>query len=337
MNKVTYLFGAGASHNALPIVEEIPHRINDLINFLEQDKLRLDDKTTFNNALLDKTKSKRDYQIEMVESLKWMMERSSKHASIDTFAKKLYIKEKYPEIEKLKIAISIFFIFEQARNKPDMRYDTFFSSLIESLIDFPENIRIISWNYDYQFEISFAEYSDNPNIFENQEMLRVKTRNDRKSRDIGFGIYKLNGTTGLTTDRGWRHHLYASNLNVPIDIAFVDKITQNFAMVTYQNKFASSLSFAWEEERKDNTIVDRAIESIKDSIVLVVIGYSFPFFNRNIDRKIINSMNNLKKVYFQAPDAEVLEERFKSLRDDLTNIILYTKYDIEQFLIPNEL
>ena len=35
MNKITYLFGAGASRHALPIVDEIPDRLKKLIDLLE--------------------------------------------------------------------------------------------------------------------------------------------------------------------------------------------------------------------------------------------------------------------------------------------------------------
>ncbi len=47
MNKITYLYGAGASRNALPICEEIPDRINNLINVLNSTDLLLDDKSPF--------------------------------------------------------------------------------------------------------------------------------------------------------------------------------------------------------------------------------------------------------------------------------------------------
>ncbi len=47
MNKITYLFGAGASKHALPIVNEIPDRILKLIALLETDELKLDKEVTF--------------------------------------------------------------------------------------------------------------------------------------------------------------------------------------------------------------------------------------------------------------------------------------------------
>jgi hypothetical protein len=339
MHKITYLFGAGASINALPTVNTIPDRIKSLIEHLQTEDLKLDDNSTYEDLeLTDKNKkSKRAYQNEMIESLIWMLTESKNHASIDTFAKKLYIKENYLDFEKLKVAMSVFFIFEQALNKPDFRYDSFFASLIDSLSSFPDNVRILSWNYDYQFELSFSEYTDNVNIDYNQRALRVNSKFGFLGINLGFGIYKLNGTTAFYTREGRDGYLYTNNLKLPVDKTFVDKITRNYAAVSYTHNVHSSLSFAWEKEKPDKSIIAKAIENTSDTYSLVIIGYSFPFFNRVIDRQIIGNMTNLKKVYFQAPDADILKERFKAIKDDLTGIELIPKFDLDQFLLPNEL
>jgi len=70
---------------------------------------------------------------------------------------------------------------------------------------------------------------------------------------------------------------------------------------------------------------------------LIVICYSFPFFNRNVDSQIIKTMKELKKVYFQAPDSDLIKERFQAIRDDIPENKLVPRIDIEQFLLPNEL
>lgn len=337
MNKITYLFGAGASRHALPIVNEMPQRIMKLIELLESDNLKLIDQPSYNDLNIRNIKTNREFQLDMIESLKWMMVESEKHASIDTFAKKLFIKRKRDDLKKLKIAMSVFFVFEQALNKVDFRYDAFFASLLSSLRDFPENVRILSWNYDYQFELAFSEYSDQPDIRSNQSWLRVRSKYGENDEHKGFGIYKLNGTTGLFSDGGWQQHLFVPSLKVPVDVSFVNQITRNYVAGTYLSNVYPSLSFAWEPEQPEKSIVTKAIENISDTHTLVIIGYSFPFFNREVDRKIIGSMINLKKVYIQSPDADIIKERFQAFRDNLTGIELISKFDIGQFLLPNEL
>ena len=112
MNKITYLFGAGASKHALPIVNEIPDRLIKLIELIETDEFKLDDSSTFTDLNLSNSKTKNDYQKELIASLKWMLQESKNHASIDTFAKKLSIKRDMQSLKRLKIAMSVFFIIE---------------------------------------------------------------------------------------------------------------------------------------------------------------------------------------------------------------------------------
>jgi hypothetical protein len=95
----------------------------------------------------------------------------------------------------------------------------------------------------------------------------------------------------------------------------------------------SALSFAW--EKQDEDIIDFAVTETKDTEVLVFIGYSMPYFNREIDRKIIRNMQNLKKVYFQSPESESLKDRFKTVRNDIEELISVN--DLKQFYLPGEL
>lgn len=337
MNKIVYLFGAGASRNALPIVNEIPQKLEELINLLKQEELQLSDSEIFEDINVKNLEPKKSYQEHLINDLEWLLSESSKHASVDTFAKKLTIKRDYKNLKRLKIALSIFFVFEQTINSPDKRYDSFFASIHNELYDFPENIRILSWNYDYQFELSYLEYSDSADITSVQTSMNINHKYGNYRKKDQFGIYKLNGTTGLFKDRGWNQYMYTTDLNSKINIDYIHRIVRNYTAALTVSDLYSNFSFAWENETSENNIVEMAIEASKDAFALVVIGYSFPFFNREIDRKIIGAMINLKKVYFQAPDAKVLIERFQAIRDDLINIELIPKFDLEQFVLPNEL
>ncbi len=87
-----------------------------------------------------------------------LKEESYKHSSIDTFAKKLYSKND-SNLKKLKYILSCFFLYEQTLNF-DNRYDSFFASILESHTEIPENLKIISWNYDSKLEIAFSDFSN---------------------------------------------------------------------------------------------------------------------------------------------------------------------------------
>lgn len=337
MNKITYLFGAGASANALPIVTGIPGRINNLIDLLRSPSLQLSSVIFFDG--LTKNKTKQEYQLSLIEDLKWILRESQKHSSIDTFAKKLTIKQMHSDLERLKRTLSIFFIFEQSQNPVDGRYDSFFASIIDSSHSFPDNIRILSWNYDYQFELAYSEYSGKKNISENQTKLNIHQKTVKNLGDNhGFRIYKLNGTTEIYNQIHYRQYNFIDEMSSEITIHLIEEIVRNYAGILNSDDYHSTLSFSWETDAKDGkTFLENVSEDIIDTIILIVVGYSFPFFNREIDRKIIGSMGQLNRVYFQAPDAENLKDRFKAIRNDFNEKDLIPIKDTGQFFLPNEL
>ncbi len=336
MQKIAYLFGAGASYNALPIVKEIRERLLKVIGILKQAQFILPHEK-FASLAVKNAKTQREYQIEMIEALHWLYTESENSASIDTYAKKLLIRKRFNELRKLKIALSIFFTIEQMLNKPDNRYDYFYAALINDVFDLPENLRILSWNYDFQFEIAFSEYSNEELLPSNQRKLNVKSKSFRNRESEGFSINKLNGTASLLKDSGFEESSFYHNFNVPLDKPVISQIVYKYAQAYYDNKYMISLSFAWEPEKGDRKALDMALKDTIDTEILIVVGYSFPFFNREIDRRIINNMGNLRKVYFQAPDADNLVQRFEAIRDDIDKKYLVPIKDVEQFLIPNEL
>ena len=166
-----------------------------------------------------------------------------------------------------------------------------------------------------------------------------------------FGIFKLNGSAkALKKDhhRAYTNYLI-ENFDLPnneddesrsklfdkfLSIANVVKIDN---MKTMDENLTTAISFAW-EHRTNHDYYAKIHDSIIDTKILVVIGYSFPFFNRKIDKLIINDyMPHLEKVYFQAPDAENLKERFLAITDRIQSHNLILRRDENQFTFPNEL
>lgn len=103
------------------------------------------------------------------------------------------------------------------------------------------------------------------------------------------------------------------------------------------NTYTLECEFGWEED-------EQGLEELKNKIqhtkILVVIGYSFPYFNRQVDRAIIKAMTNLEKVYFQAESEEAtikMVESFKAIEDPAKTIKKECINDANQFFIPYEL
>ena len=112
--KITYLFGAGASVKALPTVLEMPKRIGETIEYLLGIKPNVIDFSYNNDQLLEKINSIADGSLkDFLAGLLWLKENTEAHASVDTYAKKLYVTKKYSELKKLKAALTSFFIVWQ--------------------------------------------------------------------------------------------------------------------------------------------------------------------------------------------------------------------------------
>ncbi len=341
MTNVTFLFGAGASRDVLPIVNEFHKSILDFINIFQKPKYKLPEVEDFSETL--KTKFpllKNEIQQEFINNLKWLSNESLNHSSIDTYAKKLYVKNDYENLLRLKATLSAYLIFEQARNPVDKRYDSFFASILGSTANqLPKQLKILSWNYDYQIEKAYINFTNYDEIYYAQETLNIVSKYSRNLSDTNkFGVFKLNGTTGFTNTLMKRHSSIIKNVNEKFEKPLIDTVLQYYAAVTRLANIQPSLSFAWEkDEDRENNIVEKAIAGVKETNILIVVGYSFPFFNREIDRKVLGSMKDLKKVYLQSPDANDLKERFNSIRQDIPDDKIIPRFSVDQFYLPNEL
>jgi hypothetical protein len=106
------------------------------------------------------------------------------------------------------------------------------------------------------------------------------------------------------------------------------------AYMTPVNAIPADINFAWETT---TAIFSRNIKQIvQDSTILIVIGYSFPFFNREADQEILNLMTSLKKVFVQVPEGfrYAIEERLRALKPGLSPITCLR--DTSLFYIPYE-
>jgi hypothetical protein len=100
------------------------------------------------------------------------------------------------------------------------------------------------------------------------------------------------------------------------------------------------LTFAW-DHKFENEFYTQLKNSVKKTEILVVIGYSFPFFNRDVDKLIINDFmgETLRKVYFQSVEEDVkdIRERFLAIKNNIGMENLLLRTDTKQFTLPNEL
>lgn len=335
MTNIVYLLGAGASAQALPVVNQIPNRLEELIRVLSQEENSLSENESFSKF---NSYSKREIQRNLIEGLDWLRKKCLDHASIDTFAKKLYLTGNENELDKLKQCLAIFLIWEECSNKPDGRYDTFWASILsDGITSFPGNIQILSWNYDTQFEMSYMQYLSESLWRIVASRKRVNIINDLDSvvelKSNNFRIVKLNGSTDFWGDSRLRPYNYIDIINQRGEAQIVDSLVDAYSKAAFQKELHSNIRFAWEARKNPMSIGELASQAD----ILIVIGYSFPFFNREVDRAIINGMTNLNKVYIQDMNPQNIKERFFAVLDDQTFDNFHLTSNVDQFVLPNEL
>lgn len=341
MDKITYLLGAGASKEALPIVRELPGHLSKFYDEMKQDKFRLSENSQFTKLKLNKSKGQ--IQREFYESIIWLIKEVEHHSSVDTFAKKLYTNRDHVSLLRLKAVLSFYFIYSQIKVPTDKRYDHFIASIVDTekaIYNLPPSVKVLTWNYDFQFEKAYLEFMNKNSLKEAYSYLNLCPSEFGFMNTDKFSLLKLNGTTGFFSMNNSQYSNPIDNLNCLPDLDLIEKLVEFYAaIINYSNAYRSMLYFAWENDPVSNTTLNKAISQIEDTTVLVIIGYSFPPFNRLIDKKIIGSLSKLKKIYFQYPDNDIksMIEHYKitGFNHDKVSIIPYS--NVSQFFIPPEL
>jgi hypothetical protein len=336
MPKVTYLFGAGASAQCLPLVKDIPDRLRFFHGYIINNRRALI--ATFPDlAPCDITEIQGEEML--LKACEDLAVECAKHASIDTYAKKLFITGKNDEYNSLKAVLSCFFIYEQADKRPDNRYDSFFASILGNhALNFQGDIRILSWNYDYQFEKAYSIYSGKDSLVDNRSLLGVCYEGfDFGDKTDRFGIFKINGTAGykgLLNSHLNKFH----GLTPVIGSALIEKLVWYYLAATQcTNKVRTLLSFAW--ENTSSQVIKSACDEVRNSEALVVIGYSFPFFNRDVDRQVMAALSyfDRAKIYIQDTNAKSIIDKLPSVFPVGRSFPMVPIDTVDQFYLPAEL
>ncbi len=351
LKTITYFIGAGASFHSLPLIKTMGIRMQAFSSYLKLQR--------------DGGKVKKELIQPFIDELDKLIEHEKESTSIDAYAKELTNSNQQMELHRLKMVLSSYFVFEQLikpedlvfyekdgktkvssdiqemlSNPIDKRYRTFWADYINGHSSTPApNIKVISWNYDMQFEFAFSRLK-NYSLELTQQEIQVFPAKSKTIDNGKFCLLKMNGTAGLFKENGKginklenyfdlkQHHLNNFNLELLLNI-----FNQNYSRVFTEPVF----SFAWEA----NSIADEtrkiAKEILSKTNILVIIGYSFPSFNRTIDRQLFENIESLEKVYYQAPKNEINELILKldginpRLRELTTGI-----ENLATFYVPNE-
>ncbi|OIR13153.1 hypothetical protein GALL_55370 [mine drainage metagenome] len=357
VKNITYLLGAGASANCLPVIDEMPKRLNIL-----KAELNIRSKAVFvNNPGNDVFAGEDDISNArtLVADLEWLSGEIQKHKTVDTLAKKFYlIKSKNADLKKLKKVLIAYFIYEQtkiggeinsgAKEVPDKRYDSLIATIIDKKIgnlNLPTNFKIITWNYDLQFEIAYKEYLHEMSINDIQKKIQAIPSTEFIKRNTffdynKFSIVRLNGVAGLKIDL--EGHLKRGSKTEKDDLKdFLASIARYYCNMPDDD--IRVFNYSWENPddysdtyEETNTVKKIAKEIMRATDILVIIGYSFPVFNRSVDKELFGTLNRQTQIYIQDKNANEIQkliiESFNTVFPD--RIKAYNL--VNQFFIPPE-
>jgi hypothetical protein len=334
MAKVTYLFGAGASADCLPVINQMQVQIGHFASFIERN--RTGSIEFFKGLESDINLTQAEEML--IKACRTLEAKCADHASIDTYAKKLFITNANDDYSSLKITLSCFLVFIQSVRPPDKRYDSFFASVLKAHhLDFLSEIEVLSWNYDYQFEKAYSQFSGKNSLSDNQTPLQIYHSDfNMQNLEGKFAIFKINGSTGFTNPGEIQTNYLLDKFELLPEQELVKRLAW-FYLVAMKGVIVSRLSFAWEKRQVPGLKV--ACERIKQSKALVIIGYSFPFFNRDVDRQILKAIceESIPKIYVQdKTPAPVISRLMAACPEGVVPDVVAID-SVDQFYLPAEL
>lgn len=330
MPHITYLLGAGASANVLPVYKNFKQRLKRFRLFLEHRK----------DGISDIYTSKSRFENHLQKVLDRLLKEMDFHSTPDTVAKKYFHQGDLEAIGELKAALVVYFIFEQTisqgvkgdiddwtnfeeRRVVDNRYDSFIATLLKPQKGFElqENVSVITWNYDYQFELTYKQFRDLSFQEISKEVSSYPNPFEASNEKIELKPFNLIHLNGVAFNFPQRPPIEIFNgpfaiADYPIDdLFFIFNHVLNYENGNTGIKPINEyFFFGWEKldeqglpDKKFN-IYSAAIDLAQKTNVLVIVGYSFPLFNRAIDEMLLSKMKGIEKIYIQSYDAESIAD-----------------------------
>jgi len=303
----TYYFGAGASALVLPTYSDFTEKLDSFVKLFGSgsgfSKLSPEDR----KIALEINRIGNEY-----------LSNEQFSATPDRFARTEFSKGK--SLKDLKMLLILFFAERQSsivsinndsykrRILIDPRIDELMSHIIQPIrgkANLDPKFKILTWNYDFQFEMAFGRHSNSSGYHSYIDLQGFPNIDDddepRKFDNSRFSIVHLNGVAFFE--------------NGAVSMPFNNKISEEEQLVRFIIKYyyhivrnycpkkggIDSLKFAF--EYFDETTKPPKAESLDAAITialntkdLIISGYSFPSFNRDFDRSIFDNFVSLESV-----------------------------------------
>lgn len=277
-----YLLGAGASCHCVPTIQ-------NFTNQLQQD-FNLDGGL---GTVL---------QVNFIEEFNRFYPALTKHRSLDTFARLLFLQGKTSEYQSFKSFLDGY-ISARSLFYDDLRYNAFLADLgvkPKDQIEFSSKISLFTWNYDFLPEKELLFANDNPNwnaVFERVTHFNGVASGLHCIGEKGIGLLK-------ELKAGYNERFQK-----------LDSYTLLVKKVIKDVKEGSSLiRFAWENSDEElEKIRSKLTQKIRDATNIVIVGYTFPFYNRLIDETLLHEIGEKNKIVLQDKDLNSAEALISQL------------------------
>jgi hypothetical protein len=314
-NQLTYILGAGASYQSIPVVRTFNKRLLKFKSFL------------YNQSNIE-TGSNRQMYNEAVNSIETLFKEFSSHHSFDTYFKKLFHLGDSDSINLRKRLLHLYFLWEHSstslnyneveyepaeedffykQSRFDRRYDALIAGLLKPISGQAQplcNINFITWNYDINLLNSIKNFFY-PTLTYKDFFTKIQKNQFVWEIDTKIKILNVNG------------FFYNSRLNNAKDLSNIniDEIIKSMLCEGYHSskkldEDADKIRFAWELSEKDsNSLYEYLTLVIEASENIIIVGYTFPVYNRFIDFGYLKQKNLLEKnIVIQDPRAEILKQ-----------------------------
>ena len=354
-NHVLYLFGAGASANAIPVVDGIPDDMKKVADELEEWYKE-------HQSEIREEKRVREIQTALRE-LADTVKNSERGITVDEHISRLYNNRRInpssgEQYKERKGILATYILLRQFFNahediKMDWRYGDWLREIAGDgkRAEFAKKIRFLTWNYDMQMELAYHQHFFNDNV---KGWAPCVTLNDFSYPKVfqfhaeqppspQLGIH-LNGVARFIDEFGGIARDFVLTVN-----DFCNHILRRYSTKDKSSwsekgigvlrsllSYGGTLQFHWEVQ--DAKELKEQIRTMLEKVVcMVVVGYSFPMYNQRMDNFIIDCVKKKGKdfkIYIQDPEAkEVAEKVIQRFELSKENIVPIT--GIKDFHTPN--
>ena len=96
----------------------------------------------------------------------------------------------------------------------------------------------------------------------------------------------------------------------------------------------TNLSFAFDDYEPTEALYKQIDTIMAKTNVLVIIGYTFPFFNREIDRRILSCLPPQAFVYIQDKYPNRIKQNFGAVKGNIPEGHIKLREETNQFFLP---